>query len=149
MIRRPSGRLGRWLRQEFREFFGKSNVVGLGIAVVIGAAVKTFVDAFAGGPDGHGVLGDLLAALIGDIEGDLTDAGVEVNGSLIPLGGLVVAGLNFVFVVGAVFLIVLVGRKFAESRRHDDDSDTETVKSTEDLLADILAELRQANDSTS
>lgn len=135
------------LMSEFREFVNRGNVVDLGLAVVMGAAFKTVIDAFAGnGGDSHGVIGGLIGAFVGGEESGLVDVGVTLNGSFVPLGGFIVAVINFVLVALVVFAIVKVYRT-AMVRRAAARKDTPAGPTSEELLAEILAELRRDGDS--
>jgi len=124
-----------------RAFISKTNLTGLAIAVATGAALKTVVDEFAGDGDGHGIVGGLIAAMIGGVEGDLNDAGVSVNGSQIPVGAFVVSLINFAVMILAVFAVAMMLRVHKPGRPPEGDAPT-----SEQLLAEILAELRRVDD---
>jgi large conductance mechanosensitive channel len=130
------------LMGEFREFVNRGNVVDLGVAFVMGAAFKTVIDAFAGnGGDNPGVIGGLLGAVFGDAESGLVGVGFTLNGSFVPLGGFIVAVINFVLVALVVFALVKAYRTAVEHRAAGEDAPAGPT--SEDLLADILAELRR------
>ena len=137
-----------WLKNmatEFREFVNRGNVVDLGVAFVMGAAFKTVIDAFAGnGGDNPGIVGGLLGAVFGDVESGLADVGPTINGSFIPIGAFVVAAINFLLVALIVFALVKAYRTAMERRNAEDEAAPATPTS-EELLAEILAELRRAN----
>jgi large conductance mechanosensitive channel len=131
------------LMSEFREFVNRGNVVDLGVAFVMGAAFKTVIDAFAGnGGDNPGVIGGLLGAVFGDADSGLVDVGFTLNGSFIPVGNLIVALINFLLVALVVFALVKAYRTAMERRRTSGE-DAPAGPTSEELLADILAELRR------
>lgn len=137
-----------WLRNlssEFREFVNRGNVVDLGVAFVMGAAFKTVIDAFAGnGGDNHGIIGGLIGAVAGGAESGLIDVGVTLNGSFVPLGGFVVAVINFFMMALMVFALVKMYRIAADRRRRVE-AEAPAAPTSEELLAEILAELRRTN----
>ncbi len=119
---------------EFKEFINRGNVVDLSIAFVMGAAFKTVIDAFAGnGKDAPGILGGLLGALFGGSQPDFSKKVLTVNGSDIPFGAFVTAGLNFIFVAAGLFAIVKVYNKFRTGQ---------PIPSTNEILLEIRDELR-------
>ena len=136
-----------WLKNmatEFREFVNRGNVVDLGVAFVMGAAFKTVIDAFAGnGGDNPGIVGGLLGAVFGDVESGLADVGPTINGSFIPIGAFVVAAINFLLVALVVFALVKAYRTAMERRKAEDEA--VAAPTSEELLAEILAELRRTN----
>ena len=140
-----------WLKNlssEFREFVNRGNVVDLGVAFVMGAAFKTVIDAFAGnGGDNHGIVGGLIGAVAGGAESGLIDVGPTINGSFIPVGAFVVAVINFLLVALVVFALVKAYRSAMERRRAEEEQ-AETGPTSEELLAEILAELRRDGGST-
>ena len=140
-----------WLKNmatEFRDFVNRGNVVDLGVAFVMGAAFKTVIDAFAGnGGDNPGIIGGLLGAVFGDAESGLADVGPTINGSFIPLGAFVVAAINFLLVALLVFALVKAYRTAMERRKAEEEQ-APAAPTTEELLADILVELRRTNGPT-
>lgn len=140
-----------WLKNmasEFREFVNRGNVVDLGVAFVMGAAFKTVIDAFAGnGGDNPGIVGGLIGAAFGDVESGLADVGPTINGSFVPVGAFVVAVINFLLVALVVFALVKAYRSAMERRRAEEEQ-AEAGPTSEELLAEILAELRRDGGST-
>ena len=128
---------------EFKEFINRGNVIDLAVAFVMGAAFKTVVDSFAGSDKQPGVLGGLVGAMFGGQQPDFSKKFVTVNGSQIPLGALATASLNFFFVSVAMFLVVKVYNRFRDSG----EKNATSVAGTNELLADILTELRRRPDS--
>ena len=94
----------------FREFIMRGNVVDLAVAVVIGAAFKSVVDA---------VVADLVTPLIAAIFGkpNFEDLTFTINGSEFKYGDLINQIISFVLVAAAIyFFIVLPLNKLAERR---------------------------------
>jgi large conductance mechanosensitive channel len=118
----------------FRDFIMRGNVVDLAVAVVIGAAFGTVVNAFAT---------DFIGGIIGAIGGtpDFGRAGFTVNDSKIVYGSVINALIYFVIVAAAVyFLVVLPMQKLNERRGAD--ADTPAPSDEAVLLTEIRDELR-------
>lgn len=128
---------------EFREFINRGNVIDLAVAFVMGAAFKTVVDSFAGSDKQPGVLGGLVGALFGGRQPDFSKKFVTVNGSAIPLGSFATASINFFLVAVAMFLVVKVYNRF----RDDRESEGPASKGTNEILEEILGELRRGPDA--
>ncbi|MEO8363507.1 MAG: MscL family protein [Ilumatobacteraceae bacterium] len=121
--------------EEFKRFVSRGSVVELGIAFVMGAAFKTVIDALAGdGKDNQGILGGLIGAIFGGDRPNFNDRGVTLNGSFIPFGSLLSAGVNFVLVAIVLFFVIKAYGRFRKS---------EPEESTNSLLASIRDELRK------
>jgi large conductance mechanosensitive channel len=120
---------------EFRRFISRGNVVELGVAFVMGAAFKTVIDALAGdGKTNQGILGGLIGAIFGGNRPNFNDRGVTLNGSFIPLGSLLTAGINFLLVAIVLFFVI---KAYGQFRR------SEPEETTNGLLASIRDELRK------
>ena len=133
----------RGIVQEFRDFINRGNVVDISVAFVMGAAFKTVVDSFAGSADQPGVLGGLIGALFGGNQPDFSKKYVTVNGSHIELGKFATAGLNFLLVAVALFVVVKFYNRF---RDRDEQAKADEGPSTNELLAEIRDELRRGRD---
>ena len=125
---------------EFKEFVNRGNVVDVAVAFVMGAAFKTVVDSFAGSDKSPGILGGLIGAIFGGQQPDFSKKVVTVNGSDIPLGAFATASMNFFFVALVLFAVV---KLYNRLRDNNSDPDAPVEKSTNDLLAEILDELRR------
>ncbi len=120
---------------EFRRFVNRGSVVDVGVAFVMGAAFKTVVDALAGdGKTNQGILGGLIGAIFGGNRPNFNDRGVTLNGSFIPLGSLLTAGINFLLAAMVLFFVI---KGYSRFRRSQPD------ETTNDLLASIRDELRK------
>jgi large conductance mechanosensitive channel len=86
--------------KEFRAFILRGNVVDLAVAVVIGAAFTSVVNA---------LVRDLITPLIAAIFGkrDFSDLAFTINGSRFAYGDLINAIITFVLVAAAVFFFVV------------------------------------------
>lgn len=126
---------------EFKEFINRGNVVDVAVAFVMGAAFKTVVDSFAGSDKSPGILGGLIGAIFGGQQPDFSKKVVTINGSNIPLGAFATASLNFFFVAVVLFSVV---KLYNRVRDKDEQAEGAPEPTTNDLLAEIRDELRQA-----
>ena len=136
-----SGITKRGIIGEFKEFINRGNVVDVAVAFVMGAAFKTVVDSFAGSDKSPGILGGLIGAVFGGQQPDFSKKVVSINGSDIPLGAFATASLNFFFVALVLFSVV---KLYNRVRDKDALADGPAEPSTNELLAEIRDELRQA-----
>src|ERR1051326_5185410 len=85
----------------FRKFILRGNVIDLAIAVVIGAAFGTVVQA---------LVKDLITPIIGAFGGvpDFSALSFTVNNSRFPIGDFVNAVLSFVVIAAVVYYFVIV-----------------------------------------
>ena len=131
----------RGIVKEFKDFINRGNVVDISVAFVMGAAFKTVVDSFAGSGDQPGVLGGFIGAIFGGKQPDFSKRYVSINGSHIELGKFATAGLNFVLVAMALFVVVKLYNRF---RDKDENAKKDDGPSTNELLAEIRDELRRS-----
>lgn len=95
----------------FKDFIMKGNVLDLAVAVIIGAAFTTVVNALV-----DSVLMPFISGLVGSPNFD-SFAAVNFNGNQIQFGVLLTAVVNFLLVAAAVyFVIVLPMNKMIERR---------------------------------
>jgi large conductance mechanosensitive channel len=95
--------------KEFRAFILRGNVVDLAVAVVIGAAFTTVVNALV-----RDLVTPIVAAVFG--EPDFGDLGFTINGSRFAYGDFLNAVLTFVLVAAAVFFFVVKPVNFLMAR---------------------------------
>lgn len=118
--------------KEFKEFILRGNVVELAVAVVIGAAFKSVVDAVV----------DLitnLIAIFGDGGSGKPPLQLEIGGGVFRYGDLINAIVAFLAVAAVVFfLIVRPLNKLAERRRVG--TEPEPAARPDDVL--LLEEIR-------
>ena len=127
----------------FKDFLLRGNVVDLAIAVVIGAAFGSVVNAFAQ---------DFIGGFIGVIGGtpDFGRAGVEVGDGKVVVGSTITALINFMIVAAAIyFTIVVPMRRMSELRGKADDVQADTPAPTDEavLLTEIRDLLRAQRDA--
>jgi large conductance mechanosensitive channel len=90
----------REILKEFRAFILRGNLVDLAIAVVIGAAFTTVVNALV-----RDLITPLIAAIFG--EPDFDTLSFTINGSRFAYGDFLNALLTFVIVAAVVFFLVV------------------------------------------
>lgn len=137
-----SGITKRGVLAEFKAFVNRGNVVDVAVAFVMGAAFKTVVDSFAGSADSPGILGGLIGAVFGGEQPDFSKKVLTVNGSAIPFGAFITASMNFLLVAMVLFMVVKVYNRVRDTLVDGEEAATEV--STNELLAEIRDELRQA-----
>jgi large conductance mechanosensitive channel len=117
----------------FREFITKGNVIDLAVAVVIGAAFTTVVNAVV-----EGLINPLVAAIFG--QPNLNDVGVfTINDAQFSIGVILTAALNFLLVAAAVYFVLIAPmNKYRELRAKGAEEEPEAPP--EDLL--VLQEIR-------
>jgi len=120
----------------FKEFILRGNVVDLAIAVVIGAAFATVVGAFT-----KGIIEPLLAAIGGGNPGD--GLGFRLRGdnpaTLIDLGLLIGAAINFAIVAAVIYFFIVVPMNMLLERRRRGE-EPEPAAPAEDIV--LLQEIR-------
>ena len=85
----------------FRTFLMRGNVIGLAVAVVIGAAFGAVVTALV-----KDLLTPLIAAIVG--QPDFSAITFEVNGSKFLIGDFINNVLSFIFIAAAVYFFVVL-----------------------------------------
>ena len=117
----------------FRQFITKGNVIDLAVAVVIGAAFTTVVNAVV-----EGLINPLVAAIFG--QPNLNDVGVfTINDAQFSIGIILAAALNFLLVAAAVYFVLIAPmNKYRELRAKGAEEEPEAPP--EDLL--VLQEIR-------
>jgi large conductance mechanosensitive channel len=121
----------------FKEFVMRGNVVDLAVAVVIGAAFGSVVQALV-----NNLINPLVAAIFGktDISKVWT---FEINEAIFSIGAILQAALNFLFVAAAVyFVIVMPLNKLAERRARGIEPEPEPLTTDQQLLTEIRDALR-------
>ncbi len=124
----------------FRQFILRGNVLDLAVAVVMGAAFGTVVNALV-----KDLLTPLIAAIIG--KPDFSAIAFEVNGSKFPVGDFINALLSFFLIAAAVyfFVIVPVNALLARVRRGEAPPNPTTKKCPECLSEVPIAARRCAS----
>jgi large conductance mechanosensitive channel len=114
--------------QEFRQFIGRSNVLGLAVALVMGAAFGAVVASFT-----NDILMQLIAAI--GAKPNFNALVFRINDTPIRYGSFLTALLSFLIVSFAIFLVVKAANRL--QRRQEKTKVTEV-----DLLTEIRDELR-------
>jgi large conductance mechanosensitive channel len=119
----------------FRAFLMRGNVVDLAVAVVIGAAFTTVINALV-----KGIITPLIAAIFG--QPNLDQVGTfSINGADFSIGVVLTALFNFLCVALAVyFVIVLPMNRLAEMRKRGEEPEPEAP--SEEVL--LLTQIRDA-----
>jgi large conductance mechanosensitive channel len=94
----------------FRDFIVRGNVVDLAIAVVIGTAFTTLVEAFVAD-----ILTPIIAAIVG--KPNFGDLAFRINHSKFAYGDLINAAITFLAVAAAVYFFVVVPLNSLAARR--------------------------------
>ena len=113
--------------KEFREFIGRSNVLGLAVALVLGAAFGAVVASFT-----NDVLMQLIAAL--GATPDFSALSFQVNGTPIRYGSFLTTLLSFLIVAFAIFLIVKAANRFQRKEESRTESEVDLLKQIRDEL---------------
>ena len=116
-----------WL-DEFKVFISRGNVIDLAVGVVVGGAFTAIVTA---------LVNDIINPLISLIIGGLDFSGVTVG--VFPIGDLIMSIINFLCISFVVFWMVKIINRFNRKK------EKEPEPTTDELLADILAELKLQN----
>ena len=122
--------------KEFRDFIGRSNVLGLAVALVMGAAFGAVVASFT-----NDILMQLVAAI--GAKPDFAALSFTINGAPIRYGSFLTAVLSFLIVALAMFLVVKGANKLQRKRPEEAPKETEI-----DLLREIRDSLRERERST-
>ena len=119
----------------FRAFLMRGNVVDLAVAVVIGAAFTTVINALV-----KGIITPLIAAIFG--QPNLDQVGTfSINGADFSIGVVLTALFNSLCVALAVyFVIVLPMNRLAEMRKRGEEPEPEAP--SEEVL--LLTQIRDA-----
>ena len=122
--------------EEFKKFILRGNVLDLAIAVVIGAAFKTVVDAF---------VSYLVMPIIGIIGGKPTfdEYTLTVRRSVIRWGSFLTAVVSFLIIAAALFVMIKSFEALQARRRAGDEPVADEPLTVEgELLTEIRDLLR-------
>lgn len=119
----------------FKDFLLKGNVLDLAVAVVVGAAFTAIVTAFT-----EHIVQPLIASIGGDqnVQGlawalRKTADGKPVEGTVIDLGAVITAGINFVLVAAVVYFVLILPYEALKKRGGNAAAEDEV---------DVLVEIR-------
>jgi large conductance mechanosensitive channel len=121
--------------KEFREFITRGNVIDLAVAVIIGLAFTTIINAIVSG---------LITPLIGMIGGnDFGDLDFTINGSTFEYGQVINAVIPFLLIAAAVFFFIVKPiNMLNERRRRGEEPEPEELSDEAALLTEIRDLLR-------
>jgi large conductance mechanosensitive channel len=126
--------------QEFKKFLARGNVIDLAVAVVIGAAFTTVVNA---------IVDNLISPILGLLGGaDFSDLVITLRSEsatdpaiVLGYGAIITALINFLLVAASVFfLIVKPINAMAERRRRGEEAPEDTPAPSDEAL--LLTEIR-------
>ena len=131
--------------EEFKAFAMRGNVIDMAVGVIIGGAFKAIADS---------LVNDIINPALGVFTGGHTDlSGLSFSlpgGGELMLGNFINAILNFLIMAFVVFCIVKAMNKLMEMGKHEEAAPAEpeapAAPTQEELLADILAELKKQNE---
>ncbi len=127
---------------EFKAFASRGNVVDMAVGVIIGAAFKAIVDS---------LVNDVVMPFVGIFvdTSSFADVVLHIGGAEIMIGSFVAAVINFLIVAFVIFCMVKMLNKMHEVMIHKEAEEikeaveeTAPAPTTEELLTEILAELR-------
>lgn len=122
-----------WL-DEFKVFISRGNVIDLAVGVVVGGAFTAIVTA---------LVNDIINPLISLIIGGLDFSGLTVG--VFPIGDLIMSIINFLCISFVVFWMVKIINRFNRKKEKEPEPEATAKPTTDELLADILAELKLQN----
>ncbi len=139
--------------QEFKDFIAKGNVMDMAVGIIIGAAFTAIVTSlvadlinpiialFTGGIDFSG----WFYSLDGEDYSSLA-AAQEAGAPVFALGNFIMAVINFLIVAWVVFLLVKMVNRVKEAAEGpaEEEAEEPAGPTQEELLSDILAELKKA-----
>lgn len=124
----------------FRDFVLQGNVVDLAVAVVLGTAFGTVVNALV-----ENVLMPMVASLVGEPNFDQLFAITILGGPPIQFGVLLTAVVNFLLIAAAIyFVVVMPMNKMIEARHRKYGAPEEEVEEQVLLLREIRDSLTPA-----
>ena len=121
-----------WL-DEFKVFISRGNVIDLAVGVVVGGAYTAIVTALVN------VINPLISLIIGGLD----FSGVTVG--VFPIGDLIMSIINFLCISFVVFWMVKIINRFNRKKEKEPEPEAPAKPTTDELLADILAELKLQN----
>ena len=128
--------------QEFKTFTMRGNVMDLAAGVILVGAFSAITTS---------LINDLIMPLLGILTGSISFAAltVQVGPAVITYGNFIQAVLNFLVMALVVFWLVKAVNRVSSLGKKEDDApaaepDTPAAPTAEDLLAQILEELKKS-----
>ena len=131
--------------EEFKAFALKGNMMDMAIGVIIGGAFSTLVTSLT-----DNLISPILG-ILGKVNFDAMMWDVFGDGKLVfKYGAFITAVINFLIMAFVLFCIVKAMNKLMEMGKHEEAAPAEpeapAAPTQEELLADILAELKKQNE---
>ena len=117
-----------WL-DEFKVFISRGNVIDLAVGVVVGGTFTAIVTALV-----NDIINPLISLIIGGL-----------NIGVFPIGDLIMSIINFLCISLVVFWMVKIINRFNRKKEKEPEPEAPAKPTTDELLADILAELKLQN----
>lgn len=118
------------LLNEFKAFLLRGNVVDLAVAVVVGAAFKSIVDA---------LVADFITPLVAAIGGkqDFSSLHFTINGSTFAYGDFINQLISFIIIAAVVFFVIVTPMNALMARSRKEPPVDPTEKKCPECLSDI------------
>lgn len=127
---------------EFKEFAYRGNVVDMAVGVIIGSAFKAIVDS---------LVSDVVMPFIGIFvdTSSFTDIIISIGNANIMIGKFIAAVINFLIIAFVIFCMVkMINKAHEKIQKPKEEKVEENPKpTTEDLLSEILIELKKQNNN--
>jgi large conductance mechanosensitive channel len=136
--------------EEFKKFVMRGNVVDLAVGVIIGAAFGGIVTS---------LVNDILMPIIGAITGGLDFSNYYIplskevtapaladarkQGAVLAWGNFITLAINFLIIAGVLFLVIRGMNKLMKKEAEKKEEKAPEPTKEEQLLTDILAELKR------
>ena len=126
------------LVSEFKEFIMKGNVLDMAVGVIVGGAFGSIVSSLV-----DDVLGPIIGLIIGGL--DFSKLSFGIGDAQIMIGNFIQAIINFLIVALVIFAIVKAVNKARDlaAKKEEEKPEEPAGPTTEELLGDILAELKK------
>ena len=123
---------------EFKEFIAKGNVMDMAVGVIIGGAFGAIVSSLV-----DNILGPIIGMICGGV--DFSGLSVKVGEATLQYGAFIQAIIDFLIVALVIFCIVKAVNKVkdAAAKKEEEKPEEPAGPTTEELLGDILAELKK------
>ena len=124
------------LINDFKAFILRGNVVDLAVAVVVGAAFKSIIDA---------LVADLITPLVAAIGGkqDFSTLHFTINDSVFRYGDLLNQAISFVIIAAVVFFFIVTPVNALMARARKEPPADPSEKKCPECLSEIPLEARR------
>ena len=124
--------------KEFKEFVMRGNVMDMAVGVIVGGAFSAIVTSLV-----DDVIGPIIGMICGGI--DFSALAITVGSAQLMIGNFIQAIINFLIVALVIFAIVKAVNKARDlaAKKEEEKPEEPAGPTTEELLGDILAELKK------